>query len=113
MTKVGDTLYELNRHPRQHEPRWTPQVILGETARSWLIATFSENHPARTRIDKKTLLTARDRQGHRAHFYTAEGREAYDFCSRYGRDIASAVSVCGDPEKLRQIAAIVGKELNE
>lgn len=34
-------------------------------------------------------------------------------CSLYARDIGSAVSVCSDPEKLRQIAAIIGKELNK
>lgn len=111
MTKVGDTLYLLHRYGKPN--CWTPEVIVGETARSWLYAPFGEKSPKRTRIDKKTLLTARDRLGMRNHFYTAAGRDAYDFCSLYARDIGSSVSVCDDPEKLRQIAAIIGKELNK
>lgn len=109
--KVGDTLYQLHSWRRSGEPKWSPVLVVGETKQSWLYAPFGESHPERTKINKKTMMTARDFRGQCERYFTKAQREARDFCDQWARDIGSAVSSCPDPEKLKQIAAIVGKEL--
>lgn len=103
MIKVGDSLYQLNSWHNANRPKWKPDRITGETKQSWLLGD--------TKVNKGTMTTAKDRRGHNKHYFTYEGMVARDFCDQWSRDVGSAVSVCDDPEKLKQIAAIVGKEL--
>lgn len=104
--KVGDTLWSRSGDYRQNAEKWNKHKVIGETNFSWLLEPTWK--PAK--CNKKTMSTKRDSYG--PEFYTAQGKEDYDFCKRNARNIASAVSVCDDPEKLRQIAAIIGKEIS-
>lgn len=103
MTKVGDLLYQLHNWRRAGQPKWEPAPITGETKVSWLLGDI--------KVNKKTMVTAKDYRGHNERYCSYEEMVAQDFCDLHARDLASHVSVCKDPEKLKRIAAIVGMEL--
>lgn len=109
--KVGDTLYRLNTYGRSNDVRWTPVVIVGETKISWLYAPFGEKHPERSRINKKTMLTAADYRGIKDRHFTKQGAEDYDFCQKWQRPISQAVGTCTEVDQLKKIAEIIGMEL--
>jgi hypothetical protein len=100
MTKVGDTLWNNNHNFRSSS--WGSDVITGETKQSWLVGT--------RKVNKRTLLQAIPRFTP-IQWYTEEGKRAEDFHRLHARDIAGRVSVCRDIDKLKQIAALVGMEL--
>lgn len=101
--RVGDIVFERLTITRDGN-HWKRARITGETKQLWVLDNGD-------RPNKKTMITAADRQGHKTRYYTYDGVEAKNFCDQYARGIASAVSVCDDPVKLRAIAALIGKEL--
>lgn len=109
MIAVGTTLYRHDSWANDVSRRWSPVEVIGETKLSWLVG--NPRYP--TKVNKKTIMSARDFRGQNDVYCTVEERDSVNFCEKNKRQIASAVSVCNDPEKLRQIAAIVGKELSE
>lgn len=111
MIQIGDTLYRRFRYQSARVNAWEAVLVVGETSRSWLYEPAPDEHPGRNRIDKKTLLSARDWRGERDQFYTHDGKEAYEFCRHHAARISHAVSTCRDVDKLRAIADIVGEDL--
>lgn len=109
-TKIGDKLYTCRTINRSGRGKWSESRIVDETKHSWLVQTIPGSS-MRAKVNKTTMMTAADRQGMKDRYYTAQGRDAKDFCDKYARDIGAAVSVCDDPEKLKAIAAIIGKKL--
>jgi hypothetical protein len=108
MTAVGDTLW-LRSTIRRSEGEWMSKVIRDETKGLWIVGEgYTES-----RINKKTMVTAADRQGYRERWFTTEARDAYIFCEKYARAIGTAVSVCDSPNKLRYIAELIGKKLED
>lgn len=101
--KVGDIVFEHLTIARDGIS-WKQARIIGETKGCWVLDNGD-------RPNKKTMITAADRQGHKTRYYTYDGVEAKNFCDEHARAIGSAVSVCNDPVTLRAIAALVGKEL--
>lgn len=106
MSKVGDKIWRQDLIRRSDGSAWIEDVISGETPKSWLVGYHS------TKVNKNTMVTATDRQGCRDRYYTKEQMLAKKFCDRNAHAIASAVSVCRDVDKLRQIAAILEKEVS-
>lgn len=102
MLKIGDVLFTVDSHSRAGPE---PVAVTGETQGLWILANGD-------RPNKKTLVTAADRQGYRLRYLTKDGLESKLFCDRHARSVSSAVSVCNDPTVLREIAKLVGKTLD-
>lgn len=103
VAKVGDMVFEHLTIARDGS-HWKRARIVGHTKGRWALDNGDKPN-------KQTMITAADRQGNRTRYYTYDGVEAKNFCDQHARGIASAVSVCDDPVKLRAIAALIGKEL--
>lgn len=101
-TKVGDKLHsETARRGESAADRWRSWTITGETKGCWLLEDGDKPN-------KITLRTPKDRLGHQTRYYTDAQMQNKKFCDKHARDIASAVSVCDDAEKLRTIALLIG-----
>lgn len=101
--KIGDTVYEHLTIARAGIS-WMPVLVVDQTKYCWRLGNGHK-------INKKTLITPADRQGYKARYFTAAGVAARNFCDDHARNIGCAVSVCDDPDTLRAIAALIGKEL--
>lgn len=109
MTKIGDKIYHQRTIRRSDGSRWEGGVITGETKGTWLIKKDWYEQS----VNKKTMLSPRDRLGSQDRYYTEQGMLDKIFCDQHARDIAAAVSVCADPSVLREIAKLVGKKIVE
>jgi hypothetical protein len=105
--KVGDELYLLHTGRRAGDPKWTKHVITGETKQSWLIGEGW----AQEKISKTTMTTKKNWQGVNERYRTQQQAADYDFCEAWQRPLATEVGLCWEPEKLKKIAAIVGREI--
>jgi hypothetical protein len=74
-----------------------PHKIVGEEARSWLVAYMDGRAP--WKVNKAKVASS---------WFTVEQMEADIWMDTHGHRIRSLVDRCRDPDKLRQIAAIVG-----
>lgn len=101
-TKVGDTIY--------CKPTWNDKYvgkkIVSETKTMWLL------HNGDT-VNKHTMKEGgRAQYGYgREQYFTKEQMVNRQFCAKHARNLGHVVGVCDDAAKLREIARIVGKEL--
>lgn len=120
MVKVGDKLYYFDTDYARGQPfreRFREYVIVGETRVSWLISEAryidtSWNKP-RT-LNKKTMKAPMRGRGYGEHdLLTVEGRDAEIWLNGNRHQISQAYNRCNDPEKLKQIAKILGVATKE
>lgn len=103
--KVGDTLW-CHDH-RDHRRPWFEKTITSETRMSWIVGDHGG-----FKVNKKTMLENMGAWGTRK-WHTKESMDNEIWVSRNRYKIADSVQSCRDPEVLRQVAALVGHEIND
>ena len=109
--KVGDKVWQFRKYVRgPFRESWHGLAIIGENRVSWIIG-FRGRTLEHARLNKKALEA-----GTLAGWATS--REAIDaeatrreWVSTHASNIRDRVRGCDDPEKLRQIGAIVGYDV--
>lgn len=96
--KVGDVLW-FESFWRE----WRFRAITGETKLSWIVGEgWSEE-----KANKKTLLTAADRQGRKTRYYTAQQRDDKMWVDANRHRIESKVCGCSDRATLEKIEELL------
>lgn len=78
---------------REH---FVPRLVVGETSRSWILS-------CRTKVDKKTLESARDSRGYRKRIYNEAQVDDACFLNDERRRISEDVAGSTDVGLLRRI----------